>query len=285
MCIGGGNFLTQSTPTYFHQFFTRKVLTPNERIDDFMEVTQAQRDALEAVDATFVEPPHSFIDQWNDACEDDGTYNPDTGYFELNGIIDIPYDEAIRIYNAWSWGYSGKSFINVLSDDIHIRTLIPIRARQGSDSVDLKGICSNNKSIECINIQISSSSEISSIYFSFFNCIKLHTIKGLLTLTANAMSTGAFMNCYDLETVYINRLRGDIDFKFSSKISLESLSYMINNANNTNNIAITTHPDVYAKLTGDTTNAAAAALTPDELGQWMALVETAAEKNITFATA
>ena len=226
-----------------------------------------------------------FIDMWNDACEDDGTYNSDTGYFELNGIIDIPYDEAIRIYNAWSWGYSGKSFINVSSDDIHTRTLIPIRARKGSDSVDLKGICSNNISIECINIQMPNVCEISSIYFSFFNCIKLRAIKGLLTLSANVSLTGAFMQCYELETVYINRLRGDINLIDSSKISLESLSYMVNNASNTSAITITVHANVYAKLAGDTTNDAAAALTEEELAQWMALVETATEKNITFATA
>lgn len=47
---------------------------------------------------------------------------------------------------------------------------------------------------------------------------------------------------------------------------------------------ITVHPDVYAKLTGDTTNAAAAALTEEELAQWMQIVTDAAAKNITFIT-
>lgn len=48
---------------------------------------------------------------------------------------------------------------------------------------------------------------------------------------------------------------------------------------------ITVHPDVYAKLTGDTTNAAAAALTQEELAQWMQIVTDAAAKNITFIAA
>lgn len=47
---------------------------------------------------------------------------------------------------------------------------------------------------------------------------------------------------------------------------------------------ITVHPNVYAKLTGDTTNAAAAALTEDELAQWMQIVTDAAAKKITFIT-
>lgn len=48
---------------------------------------------------------------------------------------------------------------------------------------------------------------------------------------------------------------------------------------------ITVHPDSYAKLTGDTTNAAAAALTEEELAQWMQIVTDAAAKKITFITA
>lgn len=48
---GGGNFITQSRPTNFHQFFTRKILTPTEDISDFREVTAAERTALEQADA------------------------------------------------------------------------------------------------------------------------------------------------------------------------------------------------------------------------------------------
>ena len=62
------------------------------------------------------------------------------------------------------------------------------------------------------------------------------------------------------------------------------MQYLVTNAANTSPITVTVHPDVYAKLTGDTTNAAAAALTSDELAQWTALVTTANSKNISFAT-
>ena len=67
------------------------------------------------------------------------------------------------------------------------------------------------------------------------------------------------------------------------KFSLESLSYMITKATNTKDITITVHADVYAKLTGDTTNAAAAALSTEESAQWQQLVAAAAAKNIIFA--
>lgn len=60
---------------------------------------------------------------------------------------------------------------------------------------------------------------------------------------------------------------------------------MIDNAANTKEIQVYVHPNVYAKLTGDTTNAAAAALSEEELAEWMALLPLAAEKNIQFASA
>lgn len=40
-----------------------------------------------------------FIDLWDNAARTAGRYNPATGYFELNGITDISYEEAISIYN------------------------------------------------------------------------------------------------------------------------------------------------------------------------------------------
>ena len=61
--------------------------------------------------------------------------------------------------------------------------------------------------------------------------------------------------------------------KDSPLISLESLQYLITNAANTSPITVTVHADVYAKIQ-DETNA-----------DWHALIASAQEKNITFATA
>lgn len=77
---------------------------------------------------------------------------------------------------------------------------------------------------------------------------------------------------------------GLIVLKGSPLIDLESWNYIIEHKQNpaTNISTIQVHPNVYAKLTGDTSKAAAAALTAEELAQWMALVETASSKNISF---
>lgn len=80
------------------------------------------------------------------------------------------------------------------------------------------------------------------------------------------------------------QIRQSFDVRTSPLLTLDTMQYLVNNAQNTSPITVTVHPDVYAKLTGDTTNAAASALTADELAQWQALVTTANSKNITFAT-
>lgn len=79
-------------------------------------------------------------------------------------------------------------------------------------------------------------------------------------------------------------IKESFDVRTSSLLTFSTMQYLVTNAANTSSITVTVHPDVYAKLTGDTTNAAAAALTSDELAQWTALATTANSKNISFAT-
>lgn len=79
-------------------------------------------------------------------------------------------------------------------------------------------------------------------------------------------------------------IKKSLDVHTSPLLTFSTMQYLVANAANTSSITVTVHPDVYAKLTGDTTNAAAAALTSDELAQWTALATTANSKNISFAT-
>lgn len=79
-------------------------------------------------------------------------------------------------------------------------------------------------------------------------------------------------------------IKKSFDVRTSPLLTFSTMQYLVTNAANTSSITVTVHPDVYAKLTGDTTNAAASALTADELAQWQALVTTANSKNISFAT-
>ena len=96
----------------------------------------------------------------------------------------------------------------------------------------------------------------------------------------------AFKNCVLLEDVKIEGLKGPVSFGDSPKLKLDSLQYTVEHVDTTaTGVVITVHPDVYAKLTGDTTNAACAALTDEERAEWSALCVTAAGKGITIASA
>ena len=81
----------------------------------------------------------------------------------------------------------------------------------------------------------------------------------------------------------------NVDCRYYPNIGIDSFQYLVNNrfpltTKGANPFTVTVHPDIYAKLTGDTTNAAASALTEEELAQWQQLLVDAAEKQITFAT-
>ena len=93
-----------------------------------------------------------------------------------------------------------------------------------------------------------------------------------------------YFNAPNLTDVSFYHLHNNFSIEFLKSISLSSMQYMVNNSTATSSITVTVHPDVYAKLTGDTTNAAAAALTAEELAQWQQLVTDATSKNINFAT-
>ena len=79
-------------------------------------------------------------------------------------------------------------------------------------------------------------------------------------------------------------IKKSFDVRTSPLLTFSTMQYLVTNAANTSSITVTVHPDVYAKLTGDTTNAAAAALSASELAQWQQVATNAAAKNIAFAT-
>lgn len=110
----------------------------------------------------------------------------------------------------------------------------------------------------------------------FSLCNKLRIIKNL-AIHVNADLSGTFDGSPALETVEMYGLNSNVSFKNSPKLSLESLDHMVtwraergkwNLTDNitVNDIVITLHPNVYAKLTPE-------------------LISKATSKQITFASA
>lgn len=217
-----------------------------------------------------------FVDLWNEACGKWGGYNAETGFFELNGLTDIGYDEAVRIYQlcaGWCGNVASSSMASALSRDLRIRTALPICYAAGDIGLVLGGFAQNNSSIEVIRfVPAELNNMTSSLRYAFFRCTHLKHIFGSIFIRSTANLSNAFTDCTRLETVNLHHLASNLDIRRCGKISLESLRYMVDYSNVTNAITITVYKDIYAKLT-DETNA-----------EWYAVLVAAAEKNITFAT-
>lgn len=295
--VGGGNSFTQAKPTNFHQFWTQKILLEDETVADFKEVTAAERSAIETADAKWTRPPQSFIDLWNNACIDPrtkravGRYNESTGYFELNGLTDITYQQAMDIYRYTSNGVTMDN-LNVMGYGFaQFRTNLP--PSSGAYWVQISYLFSLNSILEVVRLPQYYPSEVKlepNTRDAFTGCEKLREIINVMEAPSHVSDVytwyGTFSRCFKLETVRIKELYGNISFAQSPLISSDSISYLVENRTtaHTNVITVTVHTDTFAKLTGDTTNPAVTALTPAELAQWQQILTAATAKNISFTT-
>lgn len=131
---------------------------------------------------------------------------------------------------------------------------------------------------------------VSNMQNAFHGCLKLkEIIPAIIDSTDSWVSwIAAFRDCAELESFQLKGLRYNLDLKWSPKLSLATMQYLVDNASTKitaeKPVVVTVHADTFAKLTGDTTNPAVAALTPAELAQWQQILTAATAKNISFTT-
>lgn len=212
-----------------------------------------------------------FDDEWRVAG---GTVIVSGVTYGCNGTDDLTYDEAIEIKQLYSkrkgWDYSRMFFAST------VRALLPIWVPNATP-ISLRNMFQSSRSISKI-VFLSNVSPcvvtISELFSAFHTCEKLREIDAILDVSqaSNVGAIANFQECKNLEEIRVRRLKTDINFSSSPKLSLASLQYIVDNAANTGPITVTVHPDVYAKLT-DEANA-----------EWHVLTALASEKNITFAT-
>lgn len=221
-----------------------------------------------------------FDDLWISAAGSNGTVDhthTESGVskpYYLNEVW-MTYEEALVVYNEY---YADIRLLNARSI-YGVTNFSPPR----SSAAD---IYNNFQAQNAKVINVGEGFLVSSLMGWFRNVPKVTKIIGNINLTywKASVKSSDYLIAPVLTDVSIYHLCNDFSIEFLKSISLSSMQYMVNNSTATSPITVTVHPDVYAKLTGDTTNAAAAALTSDELAQWTALVTTANSKNISFAT-
>lgn len=247
-----------------------------------------------------------FVDMWNARCvvastsdantirsNTFGRYNEETGFFELNGLTDITYEQAVEIMRLPSVAAGVEN--NVTLSYSSARTLFPINLAFACSSKSICSMMHNLEVVRFVNYYIVNNGgnpDTTLINFIstrdvFTQTPSLREVKGILLLGARDDMGMHFYGALDrstkLETIWLHGICLDTRLVAGKSIRRECWAYMVEHAANTKAVTITVHPDIYAKLTGDTTNAAAAALTEEEAAAWRQVLADANVKNISFA--
>ena len=212
-----------------------------------------------------------FIDLWTK--EYDCTYDATKSKpFKCNEV-ELTYKEAIVVYNAPRLTYNESTgFTSLISSPKTI-----ILDSSGTRYLNKNNIAAfNSSSFESIRVSPNiGQAYINNLQYAFSEAVKLKKILGamnVVNITKESNMHLAFDKCAALEYLLLKVLKVSVSFQDSPLLSLDSLQYLVNNAANTSAITVTVHPTTYAKLT-DTSNA-----------QWHAVLTSAAQKQITFAT-
>ena len=206
---------------------------------------------------------HAFFDDYWTASggEVDRAGHPEAPY-GLNGLW-LTYEEAVVVAADTQYHVSG-----VVGRTIKGRTNFepPFTASSGG--------LTNFQAPRVEVLNVGTRNYASSFAGWLVDAPKIVSIIGIIDLTYFNGSMGNCLRCPKLAEVKFYGLKRDFNIRYLAAISLESLTYLVNNAANGEAIiTVTVHPDVYVKLT-DEANA-----------EWFALLTAAIAKNISFASA
>lgn len=204
-------------------------------------------------------------------------YNEQTGFYELNGLTDITESQMRYIYTCCG-GNPNSYDLNQKYEGFKIRTNIPFRCDIGNvnEGVNASRLCYLNSSLEVFKISTNNLAGYMTVLDGsdmFAACSKLTKIIGRFIFRPSTDAKNMFNSCRSLQELKIQNLYTDLFLGHSPLLSLQSFEYIIGFAKNTSPITIKVHADVYAKLQDESQT------------DWHALIETAAAKQITFATA
>ena len=237
-----------------------------------------------------------FIDLWNECAVDFGRYNEETGYFELNGITDLTWDDAVFIYTISAYAtfpdYKNTGFGYLASHKGRFRTNLPCNLGQdgytGSRPRNVSAyLCTE---MEVLNAwQKMPFNRTNDVAITYCSTIDLYYARSLRKIMGKVhINSGEILYGYDypkLEEMRLGGIKANYKYFYKApKLNYSSVKYMIEKRGGTNAITIWYHANVYNKILGTADDAAyeGSGGTKEE---WMALADLAASKNITLATA
>lgn len=232
-----------------------------------------------------------FNDMFNLAAGSDGGYKPSeapdpTKPYLLNTLW-LSYEEAVKIY-----AINGADAGHVLPDIGHrfsqyygasymqgVRTLFRVVGK-----TTMSGMFFMCRELEVLNLEITGGY----VEWLLRGNSKLWKVIGSVNIKDLPANYRLIVGAPLLEEITIKGLSHNVGLDDAPKLSLATMQYLVDNASTAitaaKPVVVTVHADVFAKLTGDTTNEAAAALTDDEKTAWAAVLTAATSKYISFAT-
>ena len=216
------------------------------------------------------------------------TFNTTSGYFELNGLTDISYEEMKKIYNAgwfnlldkaktgaYAGTFIGNKWETLNGGRTHLMGITyPVIQ---NTHWNLYGCWQKNEIVEIVPFPKygANISEFDSLS-SFSDTLHLKSIGYIKYMQS---STGKISDCPCLEEANIYGIKASIEIKASPRLSLASIVYMVENAANTSAITITLHATAYARAQADTTEYTYNGQT------YTGIIALATAKNITIQSA
>lgn len=171
--------------------------------------------------------------------------------YECNGVR-MTFNQAVEIFLWHSQGYK-KSYSGAFYSFGGLTTL-PVAVSTVLGEVDLTRAfyqCANLVSVRFSGRLIVKNNGAAD---AFARCPNLRSIFGELDVSALTAPVSMFAGCAALQDFKIEGLHTDLDIGDSPFVSLESLTYMVNNATvlPDSTVVVRVHGDVFAKLTDDT---------------------------------
>ena len=184
-------------------------------------------------------------------------FNETSGYFELNGLTDISYEEMLNIWHRGSYDNAAKS-VNWLLQGTTARTNIVTYTQSPTGNLPLQQTCGYTElevfayANDKVNTSHTSPKLPNSLSWTFVASYKLRKFLpfGVNASGVTTAITNAFSQCYSLEDVRFDGLNVNIDFSAAPNFTAASVAYLVEHAG-TAAIIIKLHATAYARANAD----------------------------------